>query len=258
MKLMLLIQVLDLIQLNHQKYILKVEKMKETHEAIKKYQGYAKNRFESMSPEYRRYMNEYVFHIHFNRKSNNGKTVDFGGSAGESTRRIDNLLVVEIDQQARDIMNKAGIPNLRNMDLLEDGSVDTIYSSHVLEHVENPFEQLKEFHRKLKPKGKLILVIPCESSVLGMESYDTNGHLFAWNKTTINTLLIRAGFTIESNEYATLGSSSKILGMNLYSKLIKNPFISRMARLISVLKCELLNKRTCGEYIIRCKKGEMN
>lgn len=229
-------------------------KIKETNEAIRKYQGYATNRLESMSPEYVRYIQEYVFLIHFNGKSDCGKIVDFGGSTGESTRLIKDVIVVEIDQKARDLMNKLGIPNLSNMDLIEEESLDTVYSSHVLEHVENPLGQLKEFHRKLKPNGKLILVIPCESSVLGMESYDTNGHLFAWNKTTINTLLNRAGFEIESNEYATLGSSSKILGMWLYSKLIKNRSCQKVARLISLAKCELLNKRNCGEYIIMAKK----
>jgi len=229
--------------------------MKESDEAIKIYQGYAKERRDSTSPEYIKYLQHYVLNIHFNGKTDNGKTIDFGGSEGRPTRLIENVIVVEIDQQARDVMNKLGIPNLRNMDLIDDGSLDTVYSSHVLEHVENPFEQLKEFYRKLKPKGKLILVIPCESSVLDMEAHDFNGHLFAWNKTTINTLLIRAGFKIESNEYATLGSLSKVIGMGLYTKLIKNRSIQMIFRLISLAKCELLNKRNCGEYIIRAKKA---
>jgi len=228
--------------------------MKETDEAIRKYQGYAVNRVESMSNVYIKYMQEYVLRIHFNGKADNGKTVDFGGSTGESTRLLKDVLVVEIDQQARDIMNIAGIPNLSNMELISDSSMDTIYSSHVLEHIENPLGQLKEFHRKLKPNGKLILVVPCEGSGLDMESYDPNGHLFAWNKATIDTLLIRAGFEIESNEYATLGSAARIIGWWMYSKLMKNRSACRVARLISMAKCEIFNKRNCGEYIIRARK----
>jgi len=42
----------------------------------------------------------------------------------------------------------------------EDGEFDAIVCFEVFEHVENPVELLKESHRLLKPKGKLLLSTP--------------------------------------------------------------------------------------------------
>lgn len=228
--------------------------MKETKEAIHAYQGYASNRYETMSEEYKKYIQQYVLRIHFNGKADNGKTVDFGGSAGESTRLLKNVTVVEIDQEARDIMDEAKIPNHKDMNPIKDESIDTIYSSHVLEHVENPIDHLKEFYNKLKLDGNLILVIPLEGSRLDVETIDPNGHLFAWNETTINTLVTRAGFVVEQTEYAAFGSVAKIIGWDNYTKLIKNRSLSILARLCMLVRAEVIGLRYCGELIIRAKK----
>lgn len=227
--------------------------MKETKQAITQYHGYSLDRL-NMTEAYVKYLQEYVLNIHFDGVSDNGKVVDFGGSNGRTTKLIKNVTIVEIDDRAREYMDDHGIPNFATMDPIETGSLDTIYSSHCLEHVENPLEHLKEFNIKLKSTGKLILVIPYEASGMNIEEYDENGHLFAWNKTTINTLLRRAGFEVESNEYAALGSSVRILGWPIYKMMIKTRIISGMIRLIMLYKCELLGQRYAGEMIIRAKK----
>lgn len=49
--------------------------------------------------------------------------------------------------------------------LLDDNSVDTIFALDVLEHVENLPSLLQEFHRILKPTGKLIVCSPTENFV---------------------------------------------------------------------------------------------
>lgn len=41
-----------------------------------------------------------------------------------------------------------------------DGSLDFVFSSHCLEHLERPFEALCEWSRKLKKGGYLILILP--------------------------------------------------------------------------------------------------
>lgn len=40
------------------------------------------------------------------------------------------------------------------------GTADTVFSSHVLEHMEDDYETLKEWTRLLKPGGKLVLYLP--------------------------------------------------------------------------------------------------
>ena len=42
----------------------------------------------------------------------------------------------------------------------EDNKFDEIMASHVLEHLDKPFDVMKEFHRILKPGGQLIIKVP--------------------------------------------------------------------------------------------------
>jgi SAM-dependent methyltransferase len=41
-----------------------------------------------------------------------------------------------------------------------DGSLDFIFSSHVFEHLANPFGHLRRWHTKLKPGGMVLAVVP--------------------------------------------------------------------------------------------------
>lgn len=42
----------------------------------------------------------------------------------------------------------------------DDNSFDLVEASHVLEHLDRPFDVMKEIHRILKPQGKLIIRVP--------------------------------------------------------------------------------------------------
>ena len=41
-----------------------------------------------------------------------------------------------------------------------DASFDAVIASHVIEHLANPLRALQEFHRVLRPGGRLVLVVP--------------------------------------------------------------------------------------------------
>jgi len=41
-----------------------------------------------------------------------------------------------------------------------DSSVDEIFASHILEHLDKPFEVMREYHRILRPGGLLIIKVP--------------------------------------------------------------------------------------------------
>jgi len=45
-----------------------------------------------------------------------------------------------------------------------DESVDTIYASHIFEHINNFIPLMNECHRVLKPKGQLNIQVPCYPS----------------------------------------------------------------------------------------------
>ncbi len=50
--------------------------------------------------------------------------------------------------------------NLEGYKRFEDEEFDEINMSHVLEHLNNPFDIMKELHRILKPNGLLIIEVP--------------------------------------------------------------------------------------------------
>lgn len=57
------------------------------------------------------------------------------------------------------------VANLENgLGFLPDNSVDEIYTTHFLEHIENFELMMSEFHRVLKPAGKAFIKVPHFSS----------------------------------------------------------------------------------------------
>lgn len=52
------------------------------------------------------------------------------------------------------------VSNLKEYKQFKDNSIDKIFASHILEHLSNPFEVMKELHRILKPNGKLTILVP--------------------------------------------------------------------------------------------------
>ncbi|MEM2045596.1 MAG: class I SAM-dependent methyltransferase [Candidatus Bathyarchaeia archaeon] len=77
----------------------------------------------------------------------------------------------------------------------KDSSVDGVFFSHVIEHLENPFPILEEIRRVLKKGGVLVVITPTEH-----KHFYTPGHVRAYTKKT----LLKAGFL---NVYTVYGSS---------------------------------------------------
>jgi predicted SAM-dependent methyltransferase len=46
------------------------------------------------------------------------------------------------------------------MDIFEDNKFDYVYSSHVLEHLEDPIKAIKNWFRICKPQGYIIISVP--------------------------------------------------------------------------------------------------
>ena len=97
------------------------------------------------------------------------------------------------------LAEKKGIKVFRSFNQIP--SMDLIFSSHVLEHLDNPLETLGSFHKKLSEGGVLILVIPKEShEKASFEPDIRNYHLYSWNFQTINNLLHKSGFKVIKNQ----------------------------------------------------------
>ena len=59
--------------------------------------------------------------------------------------------------------------DIMHMDLISDESIDFFICSHVLEHVKNDIQAMKELKRILHPSGKGILVVPINLNSIGVD-----------------------------------------------------------------------------------------
>src|SRR3989344_4449525 len=93
----------------------------------------------------------------------NSVVLDFGCGGGYILEKLicKEKYGVDINPVARNEARRRGIkvfPTIKS--LPQDIKFDIIISHHTLEHVDNPFEMLKKLHQKIKPHGKLVLVVP--------------------------------------------------------------------------------------------------
>lgn len=73
---------------------------------------------------------------------------------------VDNC--IDVSLFGMPVMPDVRIQDAVSLDIFASQSMDFIYSSHLLEHMENPEKALKEWWRVLKVKGYLVLYLPHE------------------------------------------------------------------------------------------------
>jgi SAM-dependent methyltransferase len=132
------------------------------------------------------------------------EVLDFGCGGGFLLKNIKCLkrVGVEINPSAADTARKNGLEVFGAASSVPDNYVDVIISNNALEHTLQPLEELKALHRKLRPGGRIIFVVPCESISYAYAPNDVNHHLYSWSPMCIGNLFTEAGFSlIESKPY---------------------------------------------------------
>lgn len=84
---------------------------------------------------------------------------------------------------------------------------DTVICHHVLEHVENPLDELRLMKQFIKPDGELLLYVPFEKGKR-FEKYnskDVNHHIYSWNVQSFCNLVEQAGLQIKAYKVLTKG-----------------------------------------------------
>jgi SAM-dependent methyltransferase len=75
---------------------------------------------------------------------------------------------------------------------------DTVFCSHVIEHVDSPLELLRESRRVLRRGGRIILGVPIEKTLVRLVREDYfgghEGHLYGLSAECAGRLLRHAGF----------------------------------------------------------------
>ncbi len=132
--------------------------------------------------------------------------MDFGCGGGYllNNFNVKSKIGFEINKEAHKQCKEFNINVTDNWDNIDDNSIDVIISNHAMEHVHEPLNILKKLYEKLKPGGKIVIVIPCEQPGESSWYYkdgDINQHLYTWCPMTFGNLSKLAGFKIMNCTY---------------------------------------------------------
>jgi len=132
------------------------------------------------------------------------KSVDFGAGIGT----LSDLFLaytgikpvcVEIDPTCKEVLHTKGYLIFDKISDVE--SFDFVFSSNVLEHIENDQEVLSNIYDKIEKNGQIILYLPA-FQLLFSKLDSSVGHYRRYDKKSLVTKLTNAGFEIEEVSYA--------------------------------------------------------
>jgi 2-polyprenyl-3-methyl-5-hydroxy-6-metoxy-1,4-benzoquinol methylase len=136
-----------------------------------------------------------------------GRVLDIGAGTGEflSVAKNDGwqTIGVEPSDRAKSIAKNKGVSFVEKTSELENHSFDVISMWHVLEHVPDLDEQIKELKRLLKPTGTLIIAVPNFKSFDAKHygkfwaAFDVPIHFWHFSKTAIKLLFEKEAMQLE-------------------------------------------------------------
>lgn len=127
-----------------------------------------------------------------------GMLLDIGAGTGDFLLTAKNngwnTVGIEPSEKAKAIAQKKGVELKSNLSDFNDHSFDVITMWHVLEHVPDLENQIKELKRLVKPNGSIIIAVPNFKSFDASyykefwAAYDVPRHLWHFSKTSIEKL----------------------------------------------------------------------
>jgi SAM-dependent methyltransferase len=131
--------------------------------------------------------------------------VDFGAGSGTFAKPVSNsgykIVCVETDPTLFAHLQDQGFTVVNDLDLIEDGSIDYLYSLNVLEHISEDAAVVKIWFKKLRPGGKVLVFVPAFQSLY--TSMDRKvGHIRRYTRKSLHDLMSQAGLNINKVFYA--------------------------------------------------------
>jgi len=135
----------------------------------------------------------------------NARILDFGAGIGTLPRgmrgRGFTVDCVELDAVQRAELETDGFRCYASIADVPAGAYDYVYSSNVLEHIEDDVAALRELRRAIAPGGTLLLYVPA-FNVIYTISDQMIGHHRRYTATVLRDRLELAGFAVDRIWYA--------------------------------------------------------
>lgn len=132
-----------------------------------------------------------------------GDTVlDFGCGGGSLLQGLTcgKRLGVEVNPVAVEEAMERGVEVFFSAEEIPGDSVDVVISNHALEHTQHPLDELYALYYTLKPGGKIVVVVPCETISCCYKPQDMSHHLYSWSPMCLGNLLTEAGFVLQESK----------------------------------------------------------
>ncbi len=152
--------------------------------------------------------NDYIVNLFLNNFTSiksDSNIIDFGSGIGTlsyilKTKTNLSPICIEIDCQNKKVLSDRGFKYFNNLKQIKK-KADFLFSSNVLEHIENDELVLSEIFSILKKGGYLFLYLPAHDHLwTGLD--DKVGHYRRYNKKQLLKKITNCGFVIEKCHYA--------------------------------------------------------
>jgi len=156
--------------------------------------------------------------------------MDFGAGTGtiaEILRDKYQLIVdcIEVDSSLIDVLKGKKFRVFSDLENLHC-KYKYIYTSNVIEHIEDDLIVLKKLFEALEINGKLLIYVPAMPILFSSFDYRV-GHFRRYQKKKLIKIVKEAGFSIEKCVYSDCIGFLAALMFKLKSKLLKNSDISQ-------------------------------
>ena len=167
---------------------------------------------------------------------------------------------IEPNPQARKNANTKtnnAVSDTSELERFKKNSFDVITLWHVLEHLPNLEEDIKTFHKLLKPNGTLVIAVPNYKSYDAKyyktfwAAYDVPRHLWHFSKEGISTLFQKFNFKLEKTHPMLFDSFYVSLLSEKYKNGFMNPFNAFLVGLRSNYKARTSNEYSSLIYIFK-------
>ena len=156
-----------------------------------------------IEPSLRNY-NNHIVDLILSVHNNESEILDFGAGCGSlakivRTKTKKSPTCIEIDEYFKSILIKIGFKVFGDIEETKD-QYDFIYSSNVLEHINDDVKSLKQLESKLIKNGTLVLYLPA-FQMLYSDLDRSVGHFRRYSKKRILKITHETGFRIDKMFY---------------------------------------------------------